>query len=224
VTSHLTLCNIWACAASLTSAYGRAAHLPSSQGEGHGGEAPALFHVVRSLPPLLIDNRWHLIWRRSNSQSIFVLPIRRTICCCPARRSLNLISYSRNQVLIVHLTCRLRVMAFLVRWEGCRLEAGCRGDEWMDTWCRLWKSVSLTEAVSHQGMCWRIASRQYTAALLSAAESYWQVTKKMPDFEKWGRDLHQHCNDFSESSLIWEIPISNWTSASNGGIMWHLCF
>lgn len=82
---------------------------PSSEGEGHGSEASALFHVVRSLPPLLIDNHWHLIWRRSNTQSIFVPPIRRTICCCPACRSLNVISFSRNKVLIVHIVCEVTV-------------------------------------------------------------------------------------------------------------------
>lgn len=78
--------------------------LNRSGGEGRGGEAGAPFHVVRSLPRLLSDNYWHLIWRRSNTQSIFTLPIRRTICCYPGCLSLNLIFFCRNQVLIVHLT------------------------------------------------------------------------------------------------------------------------
>lgn len=105
---HSTLCNIWTFAASpgydssewrSSSARRTSRHEPWGWGPHRRGLR--WFRVVGRLPPFLIDNRRHLIWRRSNTPSIFVPPIRRTICCCPARRSLNLISFSRNQVLIV---------------------------------------------------------------------------------------------------------------------------
>lgn len=75
----------------------------------------------------------------------------------------------------------------------------------MDDWFRLWKSVLFTEAVFHQGMWQRIAPWQYTVGMIvSSGVSYWQVTKKMCDFDTWGGDLHQHCNALSDSSVIWK--------------------
>lgn len=124
---------------------------------------PLCFMLSGAYLQLLIDNHWHLIWRRSNTQSIFVPQIRLTICCCPACRSLNLISFSRNKVLIVHLTClgsgERRVMGFLVSGEGCRLEGGCSRDGWtIDLDCV--NLFSLTEVVFHKGRWQRIAPWQ----------------------------------------------------------------
>lgn len=133
-----------------------------------------------------------------------MLSIRRTICCCPACRSLNLIFSGRNQVLIVPLTCRL------LRAESNGFLSEMGGPQTVSRMQRRWMDGRLIEGITLASFfcvktCRRIASRQCRSRSFTVCsrDSYWQVTKTMHGFETQGRDLHQHCSDYSELSLIW---------------------